>query len=294
MDWRACALESDLPLELLSNSYWLPTNDVMKFLHRLELKYGDKVTRGVGQGVTLSTLSPHLETRAASVESLAEAITVLIDELSHLSNHVSVWAEYKDDSWWLCHRSCYRPVNLGFEPAEWFRTLALVKFCQVLEGNDWNPERVKLVSNNSNNRDLPLSSTDITFGCEYGAIKLALDDAYVPIPIHTAEPDWFESIQKLILSYAFLPWFNIEWFAQLIGMTKRTLQRHLKTQGLVFKQMKEETRLSKAKELLKYTNWPVSEISWQVGYTDLSNFNRSFKKKTGMTAPCYRRARLPD
>ncbi|GAL35856.1 transcriptional regulator AraC family [Vibrio maritimus] len=107
-----------------------------------------------------------------------------------------------------------------------------------------------------------------------------------------AQPDWFESVSALVISYSCLPWFNIDWFAQALGMTRRTLQRNLKARGLVFKQMKEQARLHKAMELLAYTDLSVAEISWQVGYTDLSNFNRAFKKRCGITPANYRNSLL--
>jgi AraC-like DNA-binding protein len=57
----------------------------------------------------------------------------------------------------------------------------------------------------------------------------------------------------------------------------------------LFKDEKEKVRHQKAKKLLEQTDLSVQEISWQVGYSDLSNFNRAFKKWANSTAPQYRR-----
>ncbi|GAL27814.1 transcriptional regulator AraC family [Vibrio variabilis] len=292
LEWRSSAKECGLPIEMLIPDQWLPTNDVMRFLHKLDVRYGDKIGFDVVGKATLSILSPGLKLRLLNITSLEQAIQVLLDEISTLSNHVTIWVEYRDHSWWLCHRSCYRPQNLGFELAEWFRTQALIHFCQQLLGEDWNPNESKLVSSNSRNRNLPPRFGQITLDCEYGAIQVPLDTHYRPLQVDVAKPDWFESVSTLIASYSCLPWFNIDWFAEALGMTRRTLQRNLKARGLVFKQIKEQARLNKATELLASTDLSVAEISWQVGYTDLSNFNRAFKKQVGMTAPNYRKSLL--
>lgn len=75
----------------------------------------------------------------------------------------------------------------------------------------------------------------------------------------------------------------------MLGMTKRTLQRNLKSENILFKKAKEQVRERKAKQLLTESDLSVQEISWQVGYSDLSNFNRAFKSWVGSTAPEYRR-----
>ncbi len=48
-------------------------------------------------------------------------------------------------------------------------------------------------------------------------------------------------------------------------------------------------RMNKAKELLKYTTMPISEISRQVGYQNQLNFSRAFKKITGYSPQNWRK-----
>ncbi|MCZ8498432.1 AraC family transcriptional regulator [Vibrio lentus] len=83
-------------------------------------------------------------------------------------------------------------------------------------------------------------------------------------PEQDTTQDWHQAVEVLISTYSTLPWFNIEWFATMLGMTKRTLQRNLKSNGILFKQAKEQVRKSKAKQLLDETDLSVQEISWQV------------------------------
>ena len=41
-------------------------------------------------------------------------------------------------------------------------------------------------------------------------------------------------------------------------------------------------------QLLRYTNQSVSEIAYELGYADLSNFSRAFRKWTGKSASEFR------
>lgn len=283
---NACGIES----QMLEADQWLPTNDVLKYLHHLELAHGKKIGIDVGQLATIDRLAPNIDKLIESVEDLDSAIHILISEITSLSNHVTIWVELKHGEWWLCHRSCYRPTNLGFEQSEWFRTSALVRYCQHYLGDDWQSPQIKMMSSQSYTQELASQhpNSALTFDAEYGALSIPLDSDYRPLDITQAQPDWFESLEKLIRTYSILPWFSIEWFSEMLGTSKRTLQRNLKTQQLVFKDLKEEARFNKAKALLLETDLSVQEISWQVGYADLSNFNRAFKKWANVTAPAYR------
>lgn len=47
-------------------------------------------------------------------------------------------------------------------------------------------------------------------------------------------------------------------------------------------------RIERAKELLKKNDLTVSLVAKEVGFKDLSNFSRQFKKVTGVTPTAYR------
>jgi AraC-like DNA-binding protein len=50
-----------------------------------------------------------------------------------------------------------------------------------------------------------------------------------------------------------------------------------------------ECRLSAAKQLLSSTDLPIAEIVEKCGFSDESNFSRTFKKKVGMTPTEFRK-----
>ncbi|UZW57472.1 AraC family transcriptional regulator [Sphingobium sp. JS3065] len=76
--------------------------------------------------------------------------------------------------------------------------------------------------------------------------------------------------------------------AKRLGKSPRALQRALQERHLQFRDLANEARIDRARQLLRTTALPVSEISVQVGYGDLSSFSHAFKRVTGMTPRDYR------
>jgi len=59
--------------------------------------------------------------------------------------------------------------------------------------------------------------------------------------------------------------------------TGKTIMRHLS-----------ELRIEKARELLMYTQYPISEICYMCGYSSLANFRKYFSKISGMSPTAFR------
>lgn len=63
--------------------------------------------------------------------------------------------------------------------------------------------------------------------------------------------------------------------AQRLCVHERTLQRKLKQTGLVFEDIVDEVRKSRAEELLKQSTLPIAQIAELLGYAEQSSFNRA-------------------
>jgi AraC-like DNA-binding protein len=87
---------------------------------------------------------------------------------------------------------------------------------------------------------------------------------------------------KRILHSSFKYQFpDIETVAGKLSLSSRTLQRKLSEEQTSFKDILQETLFGIAKQLLLQDHLSVSEISDMLGYSDLGNFSRSFKKYVG-------------
>jgi len=65
--------------------------------------------------------------------------------------------------------------------------------------------------------------------------------------------------------------------AALFGVSERTLRRRLETEGKNLKQLIGEARFELARQLLRNTTLPVSEIAAALQYTDPNAFSRAFR-----------------
>jgi AraC-like DNA-binding protein len=69
-----------------------------------------------------------------------------------------------------------------------------------------------------------------------------------------------------------------------LGMSQRTLARHLAEEGTSFSAMLTEIRRDLATRYLKDENLSISQIAWLLGFQDLGAFSHAFKRWNG-TAP---------
>ena len=76
-------------------------------------------------------------------------------------------------------------------------------------------------------------------------------------------------------------------------MGPRTLQRRLKDQGVEFKALVDDTRRLFALPYLRNRNHTLAEIAYLLGYSEVSAFNRAFRRWTGSTPSDYRRRASP-
>jgi AraC-like DNA-binding protein len=80
--------------------------------------------------------------------------------------------------------------------------------------------------------------------------------------------------------------------AKQMQISERTLKRRLADHGTTFTALRNDVLLQRALRLLDKA-LSVSEVAARMGYTDLPNFTRAFRKWTGMTPVAYREPRGP-
>jgi AraC-like DNA-binding protein len=77
--------------------------------------------------------------------------------------------------------------------------------------------------------------------------------------------------------------------ARLIGTSARTLDRFLRKEGTGFRSLAIKVRSERARKLLCEGTLPVSQIAYRLGFTDVANFTRAFRRENGMSPSEYRR-----
>ena len=77
--------------------------------------------------------------------------------------------------------------------------------------------------------------------------------------------------------------------AKLLGLRNSTFQRQLKSRGLLFSDILRAARRELALHYMENTDIPLTNIAYDLGYSELSAFSRAFRAWTGMSPHRYRK-----
>jgi len=81
---------------------------------------------------------------------------------------------------------------------------------------------------------------------------------------------------------------RIETVARKLGLSRQTLFRKLKVEGVTFEQVLDQLRHKLALEYLNGKNVSVNEAAYQLGFSDPAAFSRAFKRWTGASPRAMR------
>lgn len=113
--------------------------------------------------------------------------------------------------------------------------------------------------------------------------------------------DWFRpqldgqaaAVVDIVLEYVFSNHsgrVTMSGAAAMVGMTEPTFSKYFKrATGQNFSDLVRKLRLAHARRLLERTDKAVSDICYEVGFTNLSNFNRRFLADNGESPRQFRR-----
>lgn len=86
---------------------------------------------------------------------------------------------------------------------------------------------------------------------------------------------------------------TLDFLAQHMHLSREYLSRYFKKHmGKTISQYLLEVRIEKAKQMLRTTTHSISDICEYCGYSSISNFQKAFKKVTGVSPSLYRKQHL--
>jgi AraC-like DNA-binding protein len=181
---------------------------------------------------------------------------------------------------------------------------AFASFLQIargLVGNNFRPERIDLAY------PAPAYAAEYrrVFGCpvnfDQPCNALVAANDWVAKPLLTYDPlshrqalefldmgtlreqdkvDLFESVERAVRqNMQCLP--TLAEVAKRLHLSERTLRRRLADNGVSYQSLLDNTRKSRAIELLSNTAQSVEQVAASVGFSDAHNFRRAFKRWTG-------------
>ncbi|MDQ8935856.1 helix-turn-helix domain-containing protein [Acinetobacter rudis] len=92
-----------------------------------------------------------------------------------------------------------------------------------------------------------------------------------------------------ILTHSEQHYLNIESVASHLHMSDRTLKRQLAAEGTSFSNLVDEVRYRHATSLLSRTDYSLEQIADELGYSDVANFSRAFKRWSGRSPSSWRK-----
>ena len=117
--------------------------------------------------------------------------------------------------------------------------------------------------------------------------SINLEQNLIPIP----SDKWSCAMEKIIESYSNDHWLTASEASEVIGQSKRTMQRRLSEEQLTYSEVLKNVRLTKAERLLTTTDMRVKEVAIKIGYSSEGNFSRAFHYWTGFSPREFRKQR---
>ena len=203
--------------------------------------------------------------------------------------------------------------DIGIEPLRQSNEHGMtivVNTLRMMVGSQWSPQEVQFAHEapDQTSEHHRIFRAPVAFGCETNAlvIELAFIERDVPaadlqlyqimkqyldqvLNEMPQEDGFLSSIRKAIAESMRDGDPKLARVAKKMAMGPRTLQRRLKEYGFDFKKLVEDTRQRFAVSYLKDRKNSLTEVAFLLGYSELSAFNRAFKRWTRFTPLDYQR-----
>lgn len=271
----------------------------------------------LGEELKIHELGPFGQLLAAA-PTLGEAIATADSLIQHYSSAGRCWLEV--DGEMACWR--YRMDWRGHTPDLAYREgrridgeLTLILFralVRLAAGAAWQPQEMMLdrmtarhVRNFQSRTGVPRCWRGESYGLVFPCDLLGLPMTCLRPLTESERQRLFDRLAALNPGHSFVALLKgiiraqlhggypeISSAARSTGLSVRTLQRRLSSEGWTFSGLISAVRQQAACELLADPDLGQIEVSLSLGYADAANFSRAFKKWTGTTPSAFRRVRL--
>lgn len=166
-------------------------------------------------------------------------------------------------------------ADLPFAQPEYFD-----RFIHLIPGEVRFEQKCACMIFDKNILDIPLIMADLT------TARLAREQCKRLLHGMAQNPDFKRLVLDLIYDEA-QGFSSMPEVAEKLHISERSLQRKLTEEGVSFRDLVEDLRFKKALALLKNRSLTLKFIAEHLGYTDVTNFSRAFKRWTGKSPRRY-------
>ena len=289
-------------LERKDQRYSLPL--AYRFLDRIENKEGIEDLAFTGSfRETVSEIEPRI------LSYLTSSCTLLVCALRYAKvvrsyNGRSAGLRQGYDHTWVMFATSPKAAAQSWNRySDWSNILIPIKIFREVLGASWTPSHIALQSSVTisdavrqefpNTRfKTPMPFSGFTIPNNMLSWRMPgrdiFSDAQQELLIEPLELATL--VKELSGPYLSFPDFGLRSASELVGMSSRTMQRRLSECGTSFRDIVEQIRFERAKELLSVPDNKVIEVALELGYEDPSHFARAFRRLTGQSPRQYQQS----
>lgn len=130
--------------------------------------------------------------------------------------------------------------------------------------------------------DLPRAGTDA------GVASALRSMALVHFEAPQQDDRWTARLQNTLRAHSQLAQVDFARIAAIWQLSARSLRRKVEAEGTRLSDVLNEVRYERARQLLRTTAAPIREIAESLGYSEVSSFQRAFKRWAGIGPGEYR------
>jgi AraC-like DNA-binding protein len=250
-----------------------------------------------GEKYGLEALEPILGRAINCSRTLFDFLRNICDLQDRLVSHPAISFIVADEGAYLC-RTNPEGVPLGRDTTEQFVIAQMIQLVRYILGKDWNPRQVWLEREDLEFKfDQSLDKPMIFRGQHHSMFFIPNSELEHPVkPIKVLMPLWptiRESSAGKAVKLAIRPYLEeglptLDQAVDLLGVSKRTLQRMLAEESLTYRELVLEIRMEYACRRLRNGSEAINQISHKLDYASPAHFSRAFSRWKDCSPGHYR------
>jgi AraC-like DNA-binding protein len=212
-----------------------------------------------------------------------------------------------NDIAWFCRGPIEGTMDQAMQ-VEFYLIMLMIQIVRAALGPHWKPDRLRLQTLEEHGQfdsDV-LRGINIKYGAPYTAIGIPLASLAAPLSRRSDDSaqsgarhlsgsssqalseNLKEGLKQLLASHVNICLLPIDLAAEIVGVSSRTLQRYLMKQGTTYTLLIDEICFKLSREMMLDKNLNITDIAFELGYSDVAHFSRAFRRITGLSPRCYR------
>ena len=221
------------------------------------------------------------------------------------------WLAEGCDNVWLCRGGGVR-FEEGEDVTSQYALASMVQLVRLGAGERWRPSEVRFQGAGAAGLQATEMFAEARIVLDPAVSAIAVPRALLSLPLQQTMPprahggardeaysgreppadDFAGSLRQVIGTLLAEGCPTVWCAAEIVGLHVRTLQRRLDREGVSYRKLVDQARLEAASRSLSDPDVTVTELAFDLGYSDVAHFTRAFRRWVGVSPRQYRRLRL--